>query len=567
MEENFNIHLISNTSHDVFPNNSPSEFSTLLANEISLNGNDWEVAVRDIMYPTNLVEEKINDEITTYKSKIELRKIELQQQKFPLLLDKYNNIKPTCIDHSADLYKSFPSLYPSKVKPKVQSKPSKVKPKLQSKNILGPQLVKKLNSINHDHTFGFEYRLNRSKFILHVYKEDVLVTLSKNLAKVLGFKNDVHFFKGSSWAHHAWDPQLQKLKRNASKIYLMDILAMKTETFEMNQETDKDLYNQSLYSQSTKYSFDIPYKLYGLDELKNLKDLIPKDYKFTLSFFPVQGFIVLSSKTPLLKQHIQYHNSFTLYSFDKETTRILGLPKYLVFETRFDDDSQLVTNFNARLTKLRYSNSIKQADFDLLKKHKPKMTLYSTQPPKSAIIPDLTTEKTINITLPPKKAMNEMITALNYGGANNGYTFSYSPQTRRISLVVKDTHFVKLSSTLSFKVGFENINEIPITNQSMEANHFPILHKDIHDLYVYTNIVEPVYVGNVKAPLLLSCPLKKDSSSSYLTHLEFQNPTYQKLNRNVFREIEISIRDAFGKLIEFDYGRTVLNLHFRKSQT
>lgn len=566
MEEDFNIHLISNVSHDVFPNNSPSEFSTLLANEISLNGNGWEVAVRDIMYPSNLVEEELNDKVTTYKSKIKEA-----PKRFPRPLDKDNFVKPACIDFSAELYKTFPSLYPTKrkPKPKAEGKPETEEKKKETKykDVVGLKLVKKLNSLSNKwgRIFEFQYLVPHSKFILHVYKEDVLVTLTSNLANVLGFKPSVHFFRGSTWAWNSWHPEKLKLKRNASKIYLMDILTMQDETYEMNQETDLYIHK---FLHHYKYSIDIPYKLHGLDDA-NLKNLIPKDYKFTLTLLPFQGSILLSSKTPLLTQHLPYHNSFSLYSFDEETRKILKIPKYLVFETRFDADSRLVKNFNTRLIRLRYPNYVKHTDLlkqiDLLKQHKPKLTLYSTQLRKLPLVPDLLTEKIIDVKLPAKKPIGEMIKALNENSMKNGYTFSYSPQSQRISLLAKETHFVRMSSTLSLKLGFENANEILFTNRSMEANHFPLFHKDVHDLYVYTNIVEPVYVGNVKAPLLLACPLKKDSQMSYLTHLEFQNPTYQKLNRNVFREIEISIHDAFGKLIEFDYGRTVLNLHFRKT--
>ena len=55
MDDNFNIHLISNVSQDTYPNNSP-KFVTLLSNEIALKDQGWEVGVHDIMYPSQLKE-------------------------------------------------------------------------------------------------------------------------------------------------------------------------------------------------------------------------------------------------------------------------------------------------------------------------------------------------------------------------------------------------------------------------------------------------------------------------------------------------------------------------------
>ena len=66
MEDNFNIHLISNVSQDTYPNNSPSKFVTLLSNEIALKDQGWEARVHDIMYPSQLKEAKDNDYLDTY---------------------------------------------------------------------------------------------------------------------------------------------------------------------------------------------------------------------------------------------------------------------------------------------------------------------------------------------------------------------------------------------------------------------------------------------------------------------------------------------------------------------
>ena len=67
MEDNFNIHLISNVSQDMYPDNCPSKFTTLLSNEVSLRDGRWEVGIHDIMYPSQINVNKDEDYMDVYK--------------------------------------------------------------------------------------------------------------------------------------------------------------------------------------------------------------------------------------------------------------------------------------------------------------------------------------------------------------------------------------------------------------------------------------------------------------------------------------------------------------------
>ena len=69
MNDGFNIHLASNVSPDLFPENEPAKFSTILANEIDVSAGKWEVAVRQIMYPTHVATTSHDDTISVYKYK------------------------------------------------------------------------------------------------------------------------------------------------------------------------------------------------------------------------------------------------------------------------------------------------------------------------------------------------------------------------------------------------------------------------------------------------------------------------------------------------------------------
>ena len=52
-QSSFRVYLPSNASADVYPNNSPSCYTTRLRKPIQLDG-DWEVGVESISYNTNI---------------------------------------------------------------------------------------------------------------------------------------------------------------------------------------------------------------------------------------------------------------------------------------------------------------------------------------------------------------------------------------------------------------------------------------------------------------------------------------------------------------------------------
>ena len=95
------------------------------------------------------------------------------------------------------------------------------------------------------------------------------------------------------------------------------------------------------------------------------------------------------------------------------------------------------------------------------------------------------------------------------------------------------------------------------------AAEFPILDRNIMALYVYTNIIDSIYIGDVKAPLLLTCPFKR-SSKTNVHQLEFLNPCFVPLNRTRINQIDIAIYDDAGTLVPFLFGKTNMSLEFRR---
>ena len=90
------------------------------------------------------------------------------------------------------------------------------------------------------------------------------------------------------------------------------------------------------------------------------------------------------------------------------------------------------------------------------------------------------------------------------------------------------------------------------------------IHADIPTLYVYSDLVEPRVVGDVRAPLLRIIP----SRGSYGDHVDqtFQHVEYLPCRKKDFSTIEIDIRDDTGEPVPFERGKLVVTLHFRQTR-
>ena len=90
------------------------------------------------------------------------------------------------------------------------------------------------------------------------------------------------------------------------------------------------------------------------------------------------------------------------------------------------------------------------------------------------------------------------------------------------------------------------------------------LYAGYHTLYVYCDLVDYSVIGNSYQQLLraLEVPTNKDFGDQVV--LTYTNPIYVPLLKNEFQSIEIDIKDETGKSLEFEFGRVIVVLHFRK---
>ena len=89
----------------------------------------------------------------------------------------------------------------------------------------------------------------------------------------------------------------------------------------------------------------------------------------------------------------------------------------------------------------------------------------------------------------------------------------------------------------------------------------------LNQMYIYSSIVDPIYVGNVRVPLLRSIWMNSAYKPGEVVHIKLDYPIYLPVASRSFNQIEINIRDDSGSPVGFSLGsKTSLTLHFRQEK-
>ena len=536
-DASFHVHLISNVAPEIFPENNPSEFSTPLANEIDLSNGEWEVAVRQIMYPTRISTTSPSDRIIVHK-----------------YTERHRDLLPYPPEYLNSVADSNASIA---FKPGNISKDKMV------------DYVKKTINTSWDSIVSIEFMPKHKKFALHIIKEDIVVVLSKELQRILGFK-ERHFTKGSYWAWSKFQVNMIVPEDIDTQLFLIDLQALHKETHQLPMSMDA-IRNHRIYEKAVPHLF---------------KDTVPDDFisepKFSFGVYPNEGCIKIKPlQADMLRNFGAHENKLVFFRFDSNTTKLLKLQKLYYYQgekdfkilpvpipvkTKDEKKKEKRKKRETEETSPPPAKRTKKDDINILDQL-PSITVEFFYLSRHAdVYSKLMDEPIATITLPrtiETKEPTELLSSFNKNIQVYNYEFDWLPAIKRFQLTVKAPHYVvQMTKSLASILGFDPFKTL-YSEGTYIARDSPILNRQITALYVYTNIVSPVYVGDVKAPLLLTCPFKKKGSHENVHQIEFLNPTYTPLNRNVINQIDIGIYDDAGALIPFIHGKTKLSLHFR----
>jgi PAS domain-containing protein len=556
-ENDFNIYLVSNVSTEIFTDNSPAKFSTILAEDIHLPNGEWEVAVKNIVYPSHVQSTTLDDKIEFFTYEEEYRNL-------------YPQIKRE--DYDENLSNGYKIKIPLAVAKEgglnlAQTITTKINEDLKNRNLYNI-LKFEVKSVN-----------GSSKIIFHIYPDDFVVFLNPALRHYFGFKDDEAFPRGSHWAWAAFNPAVRPPDTAERSIFMIDLRSQNqeksilTRSFQLveveeeetkkdekkttgtNEKTDKKI-SSKIEKVKKRYINEVFYESRVNRRFKDNKDDdLLSEPKLTITIRPEQGTITLHKSDQDIPFNLRiFEKNIRMIKFDDTTTQKLKL-KLIYYMERGQLPDEVIT-FKFKKVK---SEDIKELTNCTC-------TIYFEGLRELSSEINVTPIDVINIDVKETFIKpNDFLQHLNTSTATkHGIKFIFDEKEQRFYLQNGRKTHVRLSKSLASILGFSNlINKEAYPSTFIRANDFPVLDRAISSLYVYSNIVQSVFIGNVKASLLLTCPFLKTTNNN-VAYLEFLNPTFTKLNRSTIHQVDIAIHDEAGALIPFLNGKTVLTLIFRK---
>jgi hypothetical protein len=157
---------------------------------------------------------------------------------------------------------------------------------------------------------------------------------------------------------------------------------------------------------------------------------------------------------------------------------------------------------------------------------------------------------------------NALIEALGFA-QDIGAKFSFNRASGRISLNFRSTgsHTLRMSDDLKSFMGFEDLFDCEKSFRVVGERDFDA-NRGLNLMYVYCDVASHSIVGDTKTPLLRVCNVA-GKHGEYVRHTYVQ-PHYVPVGRHEFDTIEIAIYNDAGKPMPFQYGKSVVTLHFRR---
>jgi hypothetical protein len=124
------------------------------------------------------------------------------------------------------------------------------------------------------------------------------------------------------------------------------------------------------------------------------------------------------------------------------------------------------------------------------------------------------------------------------------------------------TLFWEFDDYLHQMLGFSEAQE---SDNKTRAKYPVDIYGQCHSLYVYTNIIQPSFVGQTKSQLLRIIPLENPATNQIgsMKSVTFNPILFFPLRHLNFDMIEIQIRDSTGRYILFEFGKVIVTLLFQ----
>lgn len=146
--------------------------------------------------------------------------------------------------------------------------------------------------------------------------------------------------------------------------------------------------------------------------------------------------------------------------------------------------------------------------------------------------------------------------------------FEYNEHIKKCQLMINtnEVHDLYIPPEISYILGFGRSQIVSIKNntdpKTITSNHPVDMSGGLNHLFVYCDILKPQIVGNVLAPLLQIVSIE-GSYTDVISRI-YISPHYVPVLKKSFNTLEINIKNDQNKPFDFEFGKTIVKLHFRK---
>jgi hypothetical protein len=143
--------------------------------------------------------------------------------------------------------------------------------------------------------------------------------------------------------------------------------------------------------------------------------------------------------------------------------------------------------------------------------------------------------------------------------------FTYDDITKKFTIHVPINNKLRISKRLSTMLGFDGKelfqnNELSDMHEGQNAVD---LNSGFHSIFVYCDIVESIPVGDTTAPLMRAVNIRGKYGD--VIQRAFDSPIYLPVQKKQFDTIEVNIMTDTGQPVPFEFGKSLVTLHFRRS--
>ena len=146
--------------------------------------------------------------------------------------------------------------------------------------------------------------------------------------------------------------------------------------------------------------------------------------------------------------------------------------------------------------------------------------------------------------------------------ANAHISITYDAVSQRMEILLK----TKSTSGSYFQgLGLDpTMIKKPIGNEQHIFKFNVDLHRSCSSLFIYSDIADFTFVGDIVAPILRIVPFNPETESVHV-HKEFKNMHYIPVSKSVIDQVHVSIKTYTGSNVPFVTGKTI-KLRFRRKK-